>query len=196
MKSIGITGGIGAGKSVVCRVFHAMNIPIYNADSSAKRLMLLDSDLRKSLQENFGLEIFPEYGTFDKKKLAALVFNDKSKLNLLNSLVHPAVKKDYSSWILKQNAPYCIREAAILFESGSIDGLDKTILVDAPESLRINRVIKRDNRTKDQIKSIINQQWTMEKLRSMVDFVIENDDQHPVIPQVLSIHHKIIYDHN
>jgi dephospho-CoA kinase len=195
MKSIGITGGIGSGKSIVCKIFNALNIPVYNADVAAKKLMLLDTDLRKSLQENFGEEIFPEHGTFDKKHLAALVFNDESKLNLLNSLVHPAVKKDYTVWISKQTAPYCIREAAILFESGSNVGLDKTILVDAPESIRINRVKKRDHRTEAQIKSIISQQYSSQKLRSLVDFVIENDDQHPVIPQVLSIHHKIIYDY-
>lgn len=196
MKSIGITGGIGTGKSIVCKVFQALNIPIYNADNAAKRLMLMDTDLRKSLQQNFGKEIFPEYGDFNTKQLAALVFNNEEKLNLLNSIVHPVVKSDFTNWMQKQNAPYCIREAAILFESGSNVGLDKTILVDAPLSLRIDRVIKRDNRTADQIKSIINKQWPSEKLRSMVDYVIENDDQQPVIPQVLSIHHKIIYVFN
>ena len=193
MKSIGITGGIGSGKSIVCRIFNALNIPVYNADVAAKKLMLLDADLRKSLQENFGSEIFPVDGAFNRKQLADIVFNDKEKLNLLNSLVHPAVKKDYTNWISKQTAPYCIREAAILFESGSNVGLDKTILVDAPESLRIDRVQKRDHRTEAQIKSIITQQYSSQKLRSLVDFVIENDNQHPVIPQVLSIHHKIIY---
>lgn len=196
MKSIGITGGIGSGKSTICKIFNALNIPVYNADIAAKKLMLLNADLRKSLQENFGSEIFPNEGAFNKNQLAAIVFNDKEKLNLLNSLVHPAVKKDYEVWISKQNAPYCIREAAILFESGTNIGLDKTILVDAPDSIRINRVKNRDHRTEDQIKSIINQQWSSQKLRSLVDFVIENDNQHPVIPQVLSIHHKIIYVFN
>jgi dephospho-CoA kinase len=169
---------------------------VYNADIAAKKLMLWDADLRKLLQENFGAEIFPVEGTFNRQQLAATVFNNKEKLNLLNSLVHPAVKKDYAAWLLKQSSPYCIREAAILFESGSNVGLDKTILVDAPETIRINRVIKRDHRTEEQIRAIINQQWSSQKLRSLVDFVIENDNQHPVIPQVLSIHHKIIYAFN
>ncbi|HOS49218.1 MAG TPA: dephospho-CoA kinase, partial [Bacteroidia bacterium] len=179
---VGITGGIGSGKSIVTRIFKSLEIPVYNADDAAKRLMNTNPILRSNLQKLFGEEIFPQEGQFDRKKLAAIVFHQPELLQKLNNLVHPAVGIDYQEWQQKQKAPYTIREAAILYESGTHVDLDAVIMVDAPENLRIERIKERDSRTENEIKAIIQQQWSSEELRARANFIIDNDDTHPVIP--------------
>lgn len=189
---VGITGGIGSGKSIVTKIFKSLGIPVYNADEAAKRLMNENHSLRNQLQDIFGNDIFPAEGIFDRKKLAAIVFQQPELLHKLNNLVHPSVGSDYQDWQKNQTAPYTLREAAILYESGTHIDLDAVIMVDSPENLKIERIKKRDGRTEGEIKSIMQRQWPAEELRSRANFIIENDDTHPVIPQVLAIHQQLL----
>ncbi len=193
MLNVGITGGIGAGKSIVCKCFELLNIPIYNADFAAKKLMSENPDLKIKLKENFGDEVFLSNLNLNKTYLAEIIFNNEDQLNLLNSLVHPFVANDFSLWKKSHpSAPYLIREAAILFESGTWKDLDFIILVDAPIELRIQRVKLRDHRSEAIIQAIIDRQWNSEKKRNLADAIIENDNHHLVLPQVINLHSKFL----
>lgn len=189
---IGLTGGIGSGKSIIARIFRILGIPVYDADLAARRLMETDETLRKEIQREFGTSVYSN-GIPDRKLLASKVFGDESRLAALNQLVHPAVLKDYDAWEKKQTAPYTIREAAILFESGNWHQLDHVILVDAPEALRIRRVMRRDNRSEKEVRDIISRQWTSEKKKELAWRLINNDDSELVIPQVLQIHNQLLH---
>jgi dephospho-CoA kinase len=189
MLRVGITGGIGAGKSTVCKIFQALGISVFDADRSAKQLMAENPELRKQLIEMFGSATFGIDGKLNRKYLAEKVFNDEQELTRLNQLVHPFVKKDYESWLRKiPAAPYSIREAAILLESGNYKDLDVIIVVDAPEDIRIKRVIQRDKRTEAEIRSIISKQWSIEKKQKFSKFIIQNNEKQFLIPQVLHFH--------
>ncbi|CAN5468663.1 dephospho-CoA kinase [soil metagenome] len=193
MYRVGITGGIGAGKSIVCTIFSTLGIPIYNADAAARRLMQEDVELKSELVKLFGKDAFDAAGNLNRTLIAKQVFNNEPLLLSLNAVVHPAVARDYARWESQHTtAPYTLREAAILFESGTNIDLNHIILVDAPEEIRIQRVKERDQRSEEEIKAIISRQWTSEKKKSLSDDCIINDDQHLVIPQVLSIHEKLI----
>lgn len=189
MLRVGITGGIGSGKTTVCRIFETLGISIFDADFSAKRLMQENSILKTELIASFGKDVFMLDGQLDRKYLAQLVFNNEAELNRLNKMVHPFVMRDYQDWLLQiPAAPYSIREAAILLESGTYKDLDIIILVDAPEELRIKYVIQRDKRSEEEIKSIISRQWPMEKKRKFASFIIQNNEKQLLIPQVLHLH--------
>jgi len=189
---VGITGGIGAGKSMVSRIFKLLNIPVYDADSRARWLMNHDPDLRKGIIGLFGPEAFTEAG-LNRPFIARQTFNDETRLNQLNALVHPAVGNDYQTWEKTQKSPYTLKEAALLYEAGSFQQLNLIIVVSAPEEVRIQRVLKRDpHRTREDIEAIIHKQWPQEKKEELADFIIYNDGGQLVIPQVLSIHEKII----
>lgn len=190
---IGLTGGIGAGKSVVARIFQTMDIPVYNADERAKYLMQNSPDLINKISTVFG-EASYSNGNLNRSFLSKNVFNDQGRLKKLNSLVHPVVIKDYNQWTETQkNHPYAIKEAALLYEAGTYKDLDKTIVVFAPVELRIERVLLRDpDRTAEDVKKIIGNQMEGDKQKSMADFLIINDDTQLVIPQVLAIHEKIL----
>jgi dephospho-CoA kinase len=190
---VGITGGIGAGKSLICKLFSLLGIPIYYADDRAKSLLESDKLLIKEIKKYFGDAMYSKEGILDRKSLASIVFKDYTQLDILNKLVHPAVVRDYESWE-KQNSDslYTLREAAIMFESNTYKDLDKIILVDAPIELRIERIQKRDNRPIDEIKAIVERQWTSEQKLKLSHFIINNDEENMVIPQVLDIHNKII----
>jgi dephospho-CoA kinase len=190
---VGITGGIGSGKSTVARIFSALNIPVYDADSHAKKLMTTDKILMAEITREFGTLSFQPDGALDRKFLADIVFNDPGKLHMLNSLVHPRVDQDFENWIIQQNAgaPYVLMEAALMFNSGSSQKLNKVIVVTAPLELRMERIRKRDGRKDDQIKKIINQQMDQQEMEKRADYVVVNDGIHLVIPQVLGIHNKI-----
>ena len=190
---VGITGGIGAGKSLICKLFSLLGIPIYYADNRAKSLLESDKLLVDEIKNTFGDAIYTKEGNLDRKALASIVFKDFAQLDILNKLVHPAVARDYDAWE-KQNSEslYTIREAAIMFESNTYKDLDKIILVDAPIELRIERIQKRDNRPIDEIKAIVERQWTSEQKQRRSHFIIINDGKNMVIPQVLDIHNKII----
>lgn len=191
-KKIGITGGIGAGKSLVSKVFKILGVPVYNADYRAKQLMIIDDELIKDIKERFGEEAYLPGGKIDRDYLATNVFNDKEQLNALNSLVHPAVQRDFEKWCEMKNTPYILKEAALIFEAGSYRHLDKTICVTASKETRIRRILDRDEfRKQDEIYKIMENQWKEEDKTKLADFVIVNDNKQMILPQILKIHHTL-----
>ncbi len=189
MKIVGITGGIGSGKSVVCKVFEQLGIPVYEADSAAKLLYDKYPELKQSIKELVSEDAIDKNGNINKKKLAEIVFNNDEKLAVLNKLVHPLVKLDFKNWVESHKGfPYLIKEAAILFESGANKDCDIVITVVSPIELRVERVRQRDKKTKAEIEAIISRQLSEEELIKRSDFVIYNDEKQMVIPQVLKVH--------
>lgn len=186
---IGITGGIGAGKSLVCRIFRTLGVPVYDADSRAKSVMTTDGILMNQIQKEFGVLSYHSDGSVDREYLSKVVFSDEEKLKKLNALIHPRVALDYKQWVEEQKSRYVLKEAALLFEAQSNRVLDKIIVVSAPEELRIKRVLHRDaHRSEQQIKDIIRNQLSEEEKLKRADFVILNDEKKLVIPQVLELH--------
>lgn len=190
LRQIGVTGGIGSGKSLICKMFNALGIPSYDADSRAKRLMTTDGILVDAIKKEFGTLSYHPDGELNREFIRSIVFENAEKLKILNSLVHPRVAEDYQGWIRGQAAqPYVIREAALLFESGAADLQSQVIVVSAPESLRIARVLKRDpQRTENEVRNIMNNQMSEDEKLKRADFIIVNDDTQLVIPQVLKLH--------
>jgi dephospho-CoA kinase len=186
---IGITGGIGSGKSTVCRVFAVLGTPVYDADSRAKSIMTTDGILISQIKKEFGVLSYRLDGSVDREFLAQAVFQDKKKLELLNNLVHPRVAYDYERWVNEQKSDYVLKEAALLFEAKSYLALHKIIVVYAPEEIRIKRVMQRDtHRTRQQVKEIIQNQMRDEEKLKLADFNIVNDESRLVVPQVLDLH--------
>ena len=189
MKVLGITGGIGSGKSLVCKIFSQLGIPVYEADSEVKKMYQSNEVLIALLHKNFSPGLFNEEGKPDTLKFAAWFFNDDKELEKLNNLVHPYVQEHFHKWCRGYDAsPYVIKEAAILFESGAHKDCDRVVTVAAPEELRIKRVEQRDKRSKSDFLKISNRQWSEEERSARADFVITNDESQLVIPQVLNIH--------
>jgi dephospho-CoA kinase len=191
---LGITGNIGSGKSLVCRIFSCLGIPVYDADSHAKELMTTDGILVSNIKKEFGELSYNTDGSLNRKYLSLTVFNDPARLRILNKLVHPRVRDDYSRWVVRQDGtPYVLKEAALLFEAGSAAELHKVIVVDAPQQLRIRRVLKRDtHRDKDQVMTIEKNQMTAEEKIRRADFIVINDEKVLVIPQVLDLHARFL----
>jgi dephospho-CoA kinase len=189
---VGLTGGIGAGKSVVGRIFALLGVPVYDSDSRAKYVMTTDGILMSNIRKEFGELSFNPDGSLNRSYLSDLVFRNPDQLEKLNRLVHPRVAADYEDWVAEHaHHDYVIKEAALLFESGSYKQLDHIVLVVAPEPLRINRVVNRDRgRTADQVRRIMAQQWSDDEKIKRADSVIRNDESEPVIPQVLNLHEK------
>jgi len=192
MYIIGLTGGIGSGKTLVSKVFENLGIAVYNSDIEAKLLMNNDSDIINKFKMIFGFEIYDENNRLNKKKLADLIFNDKNKLNTVNSIVHPAVKKHFTNWVQMQKSPYVIKETAILFESGIFKDVDKIITVTAPIELRISRLVIRDNSNKKDILERVNNQLNEDYKIKNSDYVIYNDNKQLIVPLILRIHQKIL----
>ena len=191
MIKIGLTGGIGSGKSFVAKVFAALGIPVYDSDLEAKKLYFR-TDVQKSMINKFGNEVYLPSGLINKDYLANIIFNDKNALKFVNALIHPLVKAHFDNWVNEnKNAAYLIKEAAILFESGAYKDMDKIIVVTAPDFLRIQRVIQRDKIDKETILKKINNQMSNEDLVKMSDYHIINDKKSALLPQVLSIHNAI-----
>ena len=188
---IGLTGGIGSGKTTVAKIFELLGVPVYYADEASKRLYHTNEELRSSLKKHFGEDVYTN-DQLNRSKLAAIVFNDPAKLELLNSLVHPLTIKDAEEWIQQQKVPYIIKEAALLFEAGSAGGLDYTVGVSTPQHLRIKRVMDRDGITREEVLSRMKRQMDEEIKMLLCDFVIKNDEQELVIPQVLTLHEKFL----
>lgn len=188
---IGLTGGIGSGKSTVARIFEVLNVPVYYADAASKRLYQTDAALRADLKKHFGEDIYNS-NELNRAKLAQLVFSDPEKLTLLNSLVHPPTICDAEAWMQQQTAPYLIKEAALLFESGSVRGLDFVIGVQAPTALRIKRVMDRDGILRDEVLARMNRQLDEELKMKLCDFIIYNNEQQLVMPQVLQLHERFL----
>ncbi len=184
---IGITGGIGSGKSLVCRIFKALGIPTFDADREAKRLMVADAALIDAIRSEFGRQAYRPDGTLDRAFMAEQVFNDEGKLQKLNALVHPVVIRAGEEWANQQRTPYAVKEAALLFESGSYRLNDYTVLVTAPVEVRVGRVMERDGVDADRVRARMEKQWPEEEKRRLADFVIVNDGVQAVIPQVLKL---------
>lgn len=187
MIKIGITGGIGSGKSTVCRIFQVLGIPIYNADNEAKYLMSNDKALKSSIINLLGSESYKN-NHLNREFIASKVFKDKDLLKKLNALVHPAVKNDFIKWSEKQIAPYVIYEAALMIESGSYKLLDKVIVVTAPLEQRIARVCERDKVHQEKVLARINNQLSQEEMLKYADHVITNDGKTSLISQVFELH--------
>ncbi|NNC82265.1 MAG: dephospho-CoA kinase [Flavobacteriales bacterium] len=189
MIRVGLTGGIGSGKTTVARIFSALGVPIYYADERAKYLMHHDVDLKVAVSVEFGPRAYVD-GELDRAYLSSVVFADRDRLKALNRLVHPAVRRDYRAWLegLSGDAPYCIKEAAIIFETGGHKELDRTILVTAPEDLRIERVMQRDDVSEEQVRSRMKEQWSDADKLDLADHVIQNDGKHSLIEQVMDLH--------
>mgnify|MGYP001206005924 FL=1 len=191
MKIIGLTGGIGSGKSKILSVFSTYGIPCYESDRRAKWLMQKDAELKSKIKSFFGDQIY-ENDQFNHRKLAKLVFANKGKLEALNSLVHPRVKMDFKSFVSQQDTPYIIKEAAILFETGGEKDCDATILVTAPEKLRLQRVLNREKISSMDIKARINNQWSDSRKIPMADYIINNIDWDKTLKKIDEIHQKLL----
>lgn len=188
MKRIGLTGGIGSGKSFVAEIFRNLGVPVFNSDDAAREIQQNDKDVLAAIRTSFG-DVFLTSGELDRKKLASIVFSDQQKLQLLNSIVHPAVGRAFEKFCAENStAAYVIKEAAIIFEIGIDEQLDGTILVTAPENTRIERVIKRDNIAEQEVRSRMSKQWGDDEKMQRADWLISNDGVRPVLPQVLKLH--------
>lgn len=187
MLKVGLTGGIGSGKSTVAKIFEVLGIPVYYADDATKKIMNMDEELKASLIKNFGEQTY-QNGLLNRSYLASVVFANKEKLELLNSLTHPITIRDAEQWMNQQTTPYIIKEAALLFESGAAEHLDLVIGVYAPQHIRVKRVMDRDGLPVEEIMKRISRQMDEEMKMERCDFVITNDEEQLVIPQVLELH--------
>lgn len=192
MRKVGLTGNIGSGKSIVARIFSILGVPVYNADYQAKQIMS-NIDVVNQIVQLFGAKILLDNTTINRAALANIVFENPSELHKLNDLIHPLVKDDFLKWCSQYQAfPYVIQEAAILFESGFNKLFDSTILVQAPESICIVRVMKRDSVTAEHVMARMKNQWSQELKASLSDYVIVNDEATMLIPQILLTHHELL----
>jgi dephospho-CoA kinase len=188
---LGITGGIGSGKTSVCRVFSILGVPVFSADPVASALMENDDKLKNKINELAGKDLYTG-GKLDRSGLAALMFNNIEVLNRINSLVHPLVFRQFGDWVLQQDTPYVIMEAAILFESGASKLVDRIATVVAPVEERIQRVIHRNNLTREMVTERIRNQMSDEEKISRSDYVIRNSENEMIIPAILNIHYEIL----
>ncbi|WP_461787979.1 dephospho-CoA kinase [Pedobacter sp.] len=190
MLKIGITGGIGSGKTTVCRVFETLGIPVFYADTVAKQIMTTDFTLIEGIKTTFGSASYFEDGSLNNKHIAGIVFNNEAELAKLNALVHPAVFRAFDTWDaqLPKTIPYSLKEAALLFESGSYKMCDKNILVTAPMAVKIARVTARDNVSEEQVLVRVSKQLKDEEKIKLADFDINNTESQSVILQVLALH--------
>lgn len=194
MKSlkVGITGGIGSGKSFVSKIFKTLGVPFYDADKEAKGIMNSSDTVRKGLIAAFGESVYFADGTLNRKWLAEQVFNNNDQLAILNGIVHPVVIQHAVDWANKQRSCYSLKEAALLFESGSYKTLDYTILVIAPQDVRIERVMARDKVSREEVINRINKQMSDEAKKEMAHFILVNDGIEPLLPQIYNIHKQLI----
>jgi dephospho-CoA kinase len=188
MKKVGITGGIGSGKSTVCDIFQLLGVPVFHADIEAKYLQNNDLIIIGNLTGLFGADIYLSSGELDRKKLAGLIFNNQNLLAKVNQIIHPAVKQRFINWSMEYaNEPYVLYEAAVLLENGYASDFDKKILIVADENVRIERVIKRDSMSEALVRERIKNQMTDGQKISMVEYVIENNNRLLLIPQVIEL---------
>jgi dephospho-CoA kinase len=192
MLKVGVTGGIGSGKSVVCEVFKTLGIPVFNADEAARHLMENDITLIQQIQFLLGDDVY-ESGKLNREKVSAIVFDKPDKLLQLNSIVHPAVISYANAWMESQVAPYVIKEAAIFYESGSYKDVEVMIGVSAPKELRIQRTMVRSKISREKVLAIMDKQMDDDEKMKRCDYVITNDDASPVLPQILRIHELLLH---
>jgi dephospho-CoA kinase len=194
MYKVGITGGIGSGKTTACKVFEVLGIPVFYADTVAKEIMCKDPVLVEGVKSAFGAASYLEDGKLNNKHIAGIVFNNEEALAQLNALVHPAVFRAFDVWeeTISATTPYTLKEAAILFESGSYKMCDTTILVTAPYEIKIKRLIQRDNVTEEQVKARMDKQLSDEEKAKLADHFIVNDEEQSIIEQVLALHQEFL----
>jgi dephospho-CoA kinase len=188
MIKIGITGGIGSGKSMVCKIFQCLNTPVYYADIEAQKLINSNQEIIKELTETFGNEIYLKDKTLNKPLMAKLIFGNSENLKKVNSVVHPKIKADFNKWAEKQSCKYVIEEAAVLLENNNEHGLDYVVTVYSSEELRIKRVKKRDDISEEEIIKRMQSQLSEEEKLKLADFIIYNNDKDLLIPQVIKLH--------
>ncbi len=195
MRKIGLTGGMGSGKSTAAKIFEALSVPVFYADDESKNILETNPFVKEELSSRFGPDLFPE-GKLDRSFLASQIFNNKDTLAFVNSVMHPAVADCFINWCAEQSAPYCLKEAAILFEIGSYTQLDKTILVVADKEIRIERVMKRNDWSREEVLARMKNQWEDDLKEPLADFVIYNSEKKLLIPQILKIHENLISNAN
>lgn len=192
MFKVGLTGGIGSGKTLVCSVLEKLGAAVYNADREAKRVMNEDPELKMHISTLFGNQAYGG-GVLNREYLASLVFKDPEMLDKLNDLVHPAVGQDFIEWVKKQShLPYVVKEAAILFESGSDQGMDLTVLVYAGTELRLNRVMLRDGMSREEVLNRMDKQMSEEEKKKRADYIVYNDGSQMLLPQIIELHNMIL----
>lgn len=192
MIKVGLTGGIGSGKSIVAKIFEILGVPVFYADKEAKLLMVSHQGIREEISKLFGNQVYKEK-ELNREYIAEIVFKDPGLLEKLNAIVHPVVHQHFLKWVVSFSGnPYIMEEAAILFESGANTSFDYSILVTSPESLRIQRVMKRDKISEEKVKERMNNQFPEEKKLSLADFVINNDIDSMILPQVLELHERLL----
>jgi dephospho-CoA kinase len=194
MLKVGITGGIGSGKTTVCKIFEVLGIPVFYADPEAKSIMVKDEVLIAGIKQTFGEESYFSDGTLNNKHIASIVFNNEEELKKLNALVHPAVFRGFDNWEkqISSSTPYTLKEAALLFESGSYKMCDINILVTAPTEVKIARVMQRDGISKEQVKARMDKQLSDEEKIRLADYAIINDEKNSLIEQVLGLHKQFL----
>jgi dephospho-CoA kinase len=190
MFKVGLTGGIGSGKSTVARVFGVLGIPVFNADEESKRLLREDGGVKSAVFAAFGTSIYPN-GELDRAALASIVFKDAEALAKLNAIAHPAVRKQLGRWVDQQRSPYVLVEAALMVDTGWYRSMDHLVIVSAPEAERVERVMTRDGVSEDQVLARIRNQVGEEQRSAVADAVIRNDGTELVIPQVLALHEML-----
>lgn len=192
LKSIGLTGGIGSGKSVTAKIFSVLGVPVYYSDKESKRLLIESESLKKALIKAFGEAIYFPNGSLNKAHFAHLIFNNPAAMAKANSIIWPAVKADFNMWLENQRTPYVIQESALLFESETAERHRYVIVTDAPEELRIQRVIQRDKLSKQAVVARMQNQMPQEEKNKKADFIVINDEKQMLMPQVLDLHKKFL----
>ena len=191
MLKAGITGGIGSGKTTICRLFELLGIPVFYADDEARRLMDEDPELIAAIKNLLGDEVYNASG-LNRKLVGERVFNSPEKLAQLNALVHPVSIAYATEWMNKQQSPYVLKEAAIFFETGANKAMDVMIGVDAPEAIRIERTMQRSSLSREEVQARIARQMNNEEKMRLCDYVINNDGLHALVPQVLALHQTLL----
>ncbi|MCB0762670.1 MAG: dephospho-CoA kinase [Flavobacteriales bacterium] len=186
---LGVTGGIGSGKTTVCKIFSTLGVPVFYSDVEAKKAYQ-DPMIQMKVRAEISNEVFVN-GELQPRKLADIVFNDRDKLEALNEIIHPYVAKLFAEWRLAQNAPYLIKEAAILFESGAYRQCDHTLLISCQETIRVQRVMERDGASESEVRARMSRQWSDERKRELAGFEIVNDGQRALIPQIMELHNQL-----
>ena len=196
MYKVGITGGIGSGKTTVCKVFEVLGIPVFYADTVAKTIMVEDQQLIEGIKSTFGMDSYFKDGTLNNKHIADIVFQNQTALEKLNALVHPAVFRAFDEWEkgISSAVPYTLKEAALLFESGSYKMCDTTILVTAPLTLKLKRVIHRDGVSEEQVRARMDKQMSDEEKQKMANHFIVNDEKQSIIDQVMELHQVFLQE--
>jgi len=192
MKKVGITGGIGSGKTTVCNIFQTLGIPVYSADIRAKWLMSYQAELKLEVKRILGTEAYHGNGRLNRKYVASRIFNNKDLLKQINSIVHPVVHRDAESWFSKQTSPYALYEAALLIENDSYKSMDALIVVTAPQELRVKRVVLRDKTTRKAVEARINNQLPQKEKDALADYLIVNDEKTSLITQIINIHKELL----